>query len=299
MKRQRTGLTLVELLTVVAIIAILLGLLVPAVTMVRTSALRAKQKAQITAIEVGLTTFKNDYGDYPPSSWTPAAFNGNYCGAQKLSEALLGWDLLGFHPSSGWNAEGSAYGPDLKATNPDAYQTNLSQRKGRYLELQNANAFRLGNVSAAEAGLFSNTSPLAPNTYVLCDVFSNPKMKVVRQDGKVSSAGMPILYYRADSTQKSIRRIYDVRDNDAIVELVHLKTGKGQPLGSGPYPAPFNNQLDFFYGTDNPVDGAVGYIQDPSVTATPWPYKPDSYLLITAGQDGIYGTPDDICNFGD
>ena len=40
------------------------------------------------------------------------------------------------------------------------------------------------------------------------------------------------------------------------------------------------------------------YIRDPKVHARPWPYRPDSYLLISAGMDGIYGTDDDIRNFG-
>ena len=29
-----------------------------------------------------------------------------------------------------------------------------------------------------------------------------------------------------------------------------------------------------------------------------WPYRPDSYILISAGADGLYGTGDDITNFG-
>jgi hypothetical protein len=40
------------------------------------------------------------------------------------------------------------------------------------------------------------------------------------------------------------------------------------------------------------------YIRDPKVQGTPWPYRPDSYILISAGADGLYGTSDDICNFG-
>jgi hypothetical protein len=29
------------------------------------------------------------------------------------------------------------------------------------------------------------------------------------------------------------------------------------------------------------------------------PYNPDTYILISAGRDGLYGTEDDIKNFGD
>jgi hypothetical protein len=50
------------------------------------------------------------------------------------------------------------------------------------------------------------------------------------------------------------------------------------------------SSYDFFYRD---------YIRDPKVTATDWPYRPDSYILVSAGKDGEYGTDDDIRNFGD
>jgi hypothetical protein len=41
-----------------------------------------------------------------------------------------------------------------------------------------------------------------------------------------------------------------------------------------------------------------GYkLRDPKITATKWPYRPDSYILISAGADGLYGTQDDVTNF--
>lgn len=101
------GFTIVELLTVLAIIAMLVGLLVPALNLVRNIAKETKQKAQLTTIGLALTAFRNDDGDYPRSDWpVPPASPGDYCGAQKLAEALLGWDLLGFHPKSAWRADG-------------------------------------------------------------------------------------------------------------------------------------------------------------------------------------------------
>ena len=37
--------------------------------------------------------------------------------------------------------------------------------------------------------------------------------------------------------------------------------------------------------------------QNTQVTAPIMPYNKDSYILISAGSDGEYGTSDDICNF--
>src|SRR5512143_2917482 len=151
MRTRTSGLTVIEILVVVSIIALLVGLLLPAVHTVQKMAKETKQKAQLTSIELGLAAFKSDYGDYPPSSWQNPNLPGSrtdYCGAQKLAEALLGWDLLGFHPDSAWRADGldrnggpTTYDP-LKV-NPAA-QT-LDRRKGRYIELEHANAFRLGD----------------------------------------------------------------------------------------------------------------------------------------------------------
>jgi prepilin-type N-terminal cleavage/methylation domain-containing protein len=115
-RREKSGLTVIEILVVVSIIAILVGILIPSLRMVQNTAKAVKQQAQFTAIDLGLAAFRGDYGDYPPSNWWNPAIPGtpqNYCGAQKLAEALLGWDLMGFHPNSAWRADGldAAGGP--------------------------------------------------------------------------------------------------------------------------------------------------------------------------------------------
>lgn len=283
MERKKTGHTVVELLIVVGIIAILVGLLVPALSAVKNMAKETKQKAQFGTMELALATFKNDYGDYPPSSWTPAVLTGDYCGAQKLSEALLGWDLLGFHPKSAWRSDGLDAGGGAGTYDPaqtrdidgDAVPDTLSERKGPYLELATVSAFKLGDLFPS--GQFA----LAPHTYVMCDVFS--MRKVVLPNGSTTKAGAPILYYKADTSRKLIRDMYNVYDNDALVQLKLVLDRKIHPLGSA------DNQYQFFYD----------YIRDPKIEARPWPYRPESYILISAGVDGLYGTSDDIKNFGD
>jgi prepilin-type N-terminal cleavage/methylation domain-containing protein len=102
MNKQK-GFTIVELLTSIVIIALLLGLLLPSLAKIRRSAKEAAQKAQITVIDTALDAFRQDYGDYPPSDQYNGIGNTTgliYCGAQKLTEALLGWDLMGFHPQT-------------------------------------------------------------------------------------------------------------------------------------------------------------------------------------------------------
>ena len=281
MERKKTGLTVVELLIVLGIIAILVGLLVPALSAVKKMAKETKQNAQFTTIELALAAFKNDYGDYPPSNWTPAELTGDYCGAQKLAEALLGWDLLGFHPNSAWRSDGldagggaGTYDPaQTRDNNGDGVPDTLSERKGPYLELATVSAFKLND-------LFPS-GQLAPETYVMCDVFT--WRKVVLPDGSTTKAGAPILYYRADTSRKLIRDMYNVLDNDALVQMKVVMDRKVHHLTRA------DNQYEFFYD----------YIRDPKIEARVWPYRPDSYILISAGVDGLYGTNDDITNFGD
>ena len=272
---------MVELLIVLGIIAILVGLLVPALSTVKNMAKETRQKAQLSTIELALTAFKNDYGDYPPSNLTPAEPTGDHCGAQKLAEALLGWDLLGFHPSSSWRSDGldaaggaGTYDPAQTRDNDgDGVPDTLSERKGLYLELATVNAFKLGD-------LF-RSGQLAANTYVMCDVFN--WKKVILPNGNTSHAGVPILYYRANTSRKLIGEIYNVLDNDALVQMKRQMDGREHPLTRS------DNQYEFFYE----------YIRDPKIEARPWPYRSDSYILISAGVDGLYGTSDDIRNFGD
>ena len=297
MERKKTGLTIIELLIVLGIIAILVGLLVPSLSVVRKMAKETKQKAQLSTIELALAAFKNDDGDYPPSNTPlPTSPGSDYCGSQKLAEALLGWDLLGFHPKSAWRADGldavdgpGTYDPaQTRDNNADTIPDTFDERKGPYLELATIGAFRLGNISISKPGMFADTDPLAPDTFVICDVFGTKKISM--PNGTMVKAGAPILYYKANTSGKQILDIYNMADNDSLVFVKEQADRIKDPPGPGET-LPRNQLASTITFFEN-------YIADPKITARRWPYRPDSYLLISAGADGLYGTPDDICNFG-
>lgn len=310
-KTRTSGLTVIEILVVVSIIAILVGLLLPAVHTVQKMAKETKEKAHLTSIELGLAAFKSDFGDYPPSSWMNPAIAGSrqdYCGAQKLSEAMLGWDLLGFHPDSAWRADGLDRNGLAGTYDPAKvnFAASVDKRRGRYLELEHANAFRLGDsVGVAGDGLFPDTSgPWGPqalaHTYVLCDAFTVNSRKVLTNavslpipgtSARTVSPGTPILYYKANTASKIFgtgdpeTQIYNFRDNYPLISLRALADA-AKPIGARrQHPL---EDINYFYQ----------YLRDPKIQASTWPYRPDSYLLISAGADGIYGTNDDIRNFG-
>jgi prepilin-type N-terminal cleavage/methylation domain-containing protein len=64
---RRSGFTLVELLAVIMIIALLAGLVTPAVIRARNSARNAAIKAEIDMLHMAIMNYKNEYGSFPPA----------------------------------------------------------------------------------------------------------------------------------------------------------------------------------------------------------------------------------------
>lgn len=67
---NKKGFTLIELIIVISIIAILMSIVIPAGTMARQRARVAKAKAQIGALELGISAFQSDFGFYPTTNFT-------------------------------------------------------------------------------------------------------------------------------------------------------------------------------------------------------------------------------------
>ena len=70
LRRGSSGFTLVELLTVMTIIAILAGLVLGTFKFVQEKAARSRAEAEIKAMEAGLESFKADNGTYPDNGET-------------------------------------------------------------------------------------------------------------------------------------------------------------------------------------------------------------------------------------
>lgn len=297
-KAKKSGFSIIELLTVMSIIIILLGILVPSLGAVRRYARVVRQKGYFHEISKGLESFSVDFDGYPDSS--PGDFDpspDHYCGAMKLCEAMIGQDKLGFHPDSVFDDKGQANlgaglvdlyfnrPPGLTDPPTDPEKHNLRERKPLYIEGE--------DVQIAEVNdIFPSQSDFDDDCPFLCDVFKRNHLRVGKE-----KAGMPILYYKADPSKllhdigeltgkyNSGQNIYNYYDNIELIE-------ERQPWPGGeihPYedpPAPkVPGQL--FY--ENTIDK--------SVLTMDKPHNPDSYILISAGWDGLYGTRDDVFNF--
>jgi hypothetical protein len=109
--------------------------------------------------------------------------------------------------------------------------------------------------------------------------------------------GMPILYYKADTANSfhdpnqaaqmtpadSQGNIYNYWDNHVLVGLGKPWQVSGTTSAS---PHRLGDPARFYKNT-----------RSDRITTAQRPFRADTYILISAGWDGEYGTADDICNF--
>lgn len=287
--------TLVEIMVTIAIVGVLISLLIPALGLVRKTASMVKQKSQFSTIETGIEAYKMDFGEFPESV---ANTGDNYRGANKLAEAMVGQEGFGFHQDSQFQADGRDltdaipfYWKAIEFANvnvADRKTESLTKRSGPYVEIDTANATKLEDIYSTST-YADGSSGVA---LVLADTFRKVKH---RTTGK--RIGMPILYYRANTS--NIEHMYypnqalsdgactySIFDNRYLIEL-------GVPFGGGGvHPmavatTEFPNAWGRFYDMT----------QDKDFTVTDRPYRPLSFILHSAGFDGLYGTEDDVFNF--
>ena len=286
-KGKKTGFTIVELLVVMSIIMILLSLLLPSLNLVKKYARVVVQKNLFRNIDSGLQAFEIDFKEYPDSGATDAT-GAQYCGAMKLAEAMAGQDGLGFNPNSKFTADdGSGTAalyprPAPSMSWPSWYEENLRNRR-EFLEAKDVQICSLDDLYASAPG-FTFTNEVA----LLCDVFRS-----VTNLTTSKRMGMPILYYKADSSKlvhdvnnpDNPDNIYNYKDNHELLKL-------GLPWDTTTKPP--------LYQASGP-EGQVFYEKTLDKSALPIerPHNKDSYILISAGWDGIYGTRDDVFNFAD
>ncbi len=301
--REHGGFTLIELLVVIAIISMLVMIMASGLGKVMKSAKALKQKSVLHSLEVGLEFFHDENDGYPQSK--VESNNGAdplICGAQHLAEALLGRDQRGFDPVSKWYAPKQ----DAAVKEYETDSTSINRRKKLYVELKDSAVVLLENLYDSYSGrVYSSDGTgkiLAP---VITDIFR--QKQIVLPSGQKYFVGNPILYYKANEgsrdfewdplpTQES-RLIYNYEDNAALIQLGPVK----DPVDSKHL---FDPAEPYSY-TDPKGVAKTGFgkqrfyntITDPAVQNYRKPYNPQSFILMSAGYDGIFGTKDDVTNF--
>ncbi len=249
-------------------------------------------------------------------------------GAALLYWALVGADGLGAPGFKDLNGDGfwynDTYDGQGNENRPGAYDKD--QQTGKPLRPR---AELYVNKDKAPASPVFNDSPNAPEEerekYRL-DAARDKDHKEIGMPVFLDAYKQPVLYYRANKTQtnavnldptyknKDLIGVYDPYDNSYYTGLETLPAGQAPtepdkaidlgavlPPGQDGFIHPLSqlgsmqnvNKL----GQNFEENTFQGFIRDKNVTVRVWPHNPDSYLLISAGPDHMYGTEDDITNF--
>ena len=267
--------TLIELLVVVGIIALLVGIMVPAVQNAMNIATDGVVKTQFHAIGVGAEMFKQDSlagrGQYPDSLYdSPATVPVEEIpGYVALGIQLVGRDRRGYDVA-------------------DLYDgTNAEIRREPYIKLETTD---IVDISGS-----SNAYEMEP--VLLC------------------KWGQPILYFRAapgSTVRDEIVSIYEPRDN--LDDLASISQADQENYWAVYHTSANDLLLDssnasvinppggnYDYGTGN-YGNFYNSIINPQMpldsgSESPSPYNVDGFILISAGKDERFGTSDDVTNF--
>jgi len=275
--------TLTELLVVIAIIAILLAMALPALSEARIKARVLNEKNNLTNLGMAIENFRNDHGYYPESGlrqssmypipttltvggWTAGADPADQ-GAHRLYESLMGLDGLGFQENSFYrvNDDGEPVAPNASG------HVVLTKRSSLYMDADSVRSGPMEMASQSVRWVGTNMNP------VFLDSINH-------------SEPHPILYYRANRSKRLLAgalgsMIYNWTDNEFITNDPPVASFTEQQF----LESIWDTKTGIVTGTNPPAYDMF----EPSAR----PYNADSFILICAGRDGIYGTEDDITNF--
>jgi type II secretory pathway pseudopilin PulG len=314
-------------MVVIGIIALLVGILLPAVNAARRAARVTASKATLTTISTGLEQFKADArigGMYPPSGpddYSNAIVNPqpvlandqrsrdplSLTGANLLVWALAGADLLGTPGFRDLNNNGTWQDDTGSDANEPALNLYALDNNGRPYHARSSAYVEIGKMKFPELVL---KQPGKQDGYYM----PVNEVQSLMSSCFLDNFGQPIVYMRAHKNapamfwpnvanpNNSLPGVFHLLDNAHITGLENSRDGID--LGAGPHPS---NGLLHPMATpgnplpDDPTDllrGSFAYsIWNPKVTAAARPYNEDSYILMSAGPDGWFGTGDDIANF--
>jgi type II secretory pathway pseudopilin PulG len=303
------GFTIIELLTVIAIIVLIISILVPGINYSKKIAKELRVRTQIKSLGEAVEAFYGDNDFYPPSDTTTtgAAPNNKTCGAQKLAVALMGVDLHGYDPQGDFDLKKTELNPKAYAINgvggatqPDE-DKSISRRKEMYVTPSQ------DMVACDMKYLYDNTVNTqlyaggdVPNKKmgpVICDGMKFLEIKVPTNNPSnpaetvTLNPGTPFLYFKANTDTKLFDKtkttgnIYNYADNADLLALPPLSGDKPKHA---------------WYDSVTPATGIKAFydsITNPAITTDARPYNANTFLIISAGSDGVYGTKDDITNF--
>lgn len=313
------GFTLVEMLTVIGIIVLLVSILLPVVSAVRSKGWQARTQAQLQSIAAGIQSYHGDFNAYPgPFGNNDVHINTasipiRQGGTVQLSKMTMSENLtIGLVGGIVNTPTGVQYDYDAVGQGPVSLNNRNPKKFKAYMDKANLSPFR-GTTGTRTGYGYGDEVAEADDTPVaeFVDTFSD---------------GMPILYLRAklgapvsgapsvvvtNTTNYAQQGQYDL--NQVIGYTgTNIGAGKDQDVGKEYIPALRPNERPFHgFRTANPANSVNQANRPPGDGPTyVYPYdlnaymrhptlagaakQQDGYLLISAGADRIYGTKDDI-----
>jgi len=271
--RIRPAFTLVELLVVIGIIAVLAGLVTPAVMRAQASARNAAIKAEIDMLHMAIMNYKNEYGSFPPAfdstplPPTPAtASNIINRHLQRLFPRILSGPTPTIPDNRATAAQISSFFDTDAARNPS--------RETRALV-----PWLMGYTDDATDPIGNSLTPGSRNKLF-------------------------------DFDQSRLERIVETRSGVTVTSFTYHPSGKKQSpyvyLPASQYKAlPYLATSVSSYGahrvpsTPPPTSTTAdfAYASLAAATAASDFANPDTFQILCAGRDEQFGTDDDLSNF--
>jgi type II secretory pathway pseudopilin PulG len=282
--RHLAAFTLIELLVVIGIIALLIGILIPVVTKVRTSANVANTQQNISSLVSAIERYYADFRAYPgvfandQIGTTPIYLNTTLPlvplapasvpqGVNKIttSENLVLALCGGLHYDRAAAPKTFTYDPDRVGTGPESLGV-ATKTFASYIETAN-------RVSTGKLDGMDDT--VIPE---FLDGFGSDQMPIIYLRARTGATGIVgttnLEQYNAEHGRQYTFRF----------DWTHpAPISPGSPDGDDPNPDP-----DFLTAAD--------YFTSPTVPGTA--RQKDTFILIAAGKDRKFGTKDDLTNFG-
>lgn len=355
---RTTAFSLVELLTVIFIISLLIGILIPSINSARNTAKKATTSKVLTSIRVGMEMFKNDNGTdfrltngYPPSFQHPpipgyagndVLFEGRFpfphgttdakpvvYGAHWLPAMLMGVDNLGYVKRSSVprSTQDLRRSPWLwYEVDPNTEALYVPQRQPFYLDPGNTRTKATKDLPGRwpeELDKFfpdweeMNTLPVvvdafdqpilyyAANTHGrVTNMVEDVRVEDREYTGGPQQEGVPFYFHQDNigftgSGVSKDERGWNFggrlrRTGEEDIKLLHAIAVSGADLTSDQFILPDNRETFARYIVDRKTYQSMGPDTSPNLPLRP--VNADTYLLISAGPDGLYGTNDDVNN---
>lgn len=259
--RHRRGFTVIELMTVVAIIIGLVGIMIPVVNKALRDAKKDAIVSVLNSIKTGMTKYKEDMNDFPPSDYEKLGKDvrknmRDWEGGEILCQMMLG------HLSD-------ADGAPLDGKKGLGFKENFTRGNvyGPYVDIR------------AEENIAK--SPITTGSHEFAKVFSSVG----------SGVQMPILYYRGRSSSASKSGPFD-KSTSILGTQGRYNTEDNERLSDPPNGSK-NKVLEYLKlseADDGPREAERDSLRAAMNTA--------QYLMISAGVDDIFGTKDDVFETG-